>query len=66
VDTSQFFTVEQFAKKYRDAFTESSLRWMLFNRQHNGLDAAVVQLGRKLLIDEQAFVSWLRTHKAAA
>ena len=65
MDTSQFFTVEQFAQKY-PAFTVPSLRWLLFNRESNGLDAAVVQLGRKVLIDEQAFVAWLRSHKAAA
>ena len=61
----QFPTVEQLAEKY-PAFTVSSLRWLLFNRETNGLDTAVVQLGRKVLIDEQAFVSWLRSHKAAA
>lgn len=61
----QFLTVEQLAAKY-PAFTEPSLRWLLFNRETNGFATAVVQLGRKLLIDEQAFVAWLRTHKAAA
>ncbi len=61
----QFSTVEQMAEKY-PAFTEPSLRWLLFNRETNGLNAAVVQLGRKVLIDEQAFVAWLRLHKAAA
>jgi hypothetical protein len=61
----QFATVEQFAQKY-PAFTVPSLRWLLFNRATNGLDAAVVQLGRKVLIDEQAFVAWLRKHKAVA
>jgi hypothetical protein len=61
VDQSQFFTVEQFSKKY-PAFTPASVRWLLFNRENNGLSAAVVQLGRRVLIDEAAFVSWLRGH----
>lgn len=60
----QFFTVEQMAEKY-PAFTSGSLRWLLFNREHNGLSSAVVQLGRKVLFDEQAFVAWLRAKKAA-
>lgn len=60
----QFCTVDQFAQKH-PAFTVPSLRWLLFNRTTNGLDSAVVQLGRKVLIDEQAFVAWLRKHKAA-
>ena len=62
----QFLTVEKFAEKYSAAFTEASLRWLLFNRETNGLASAVVQLGRKLLIDEAAFVAWLRSRKAAA
>ena len=65
METSQFFTVEQFADKY-PAFTPSSLRWLLFNRASNGLDAAVVQLGRRVLIDEAAFVAWLRDHRQVA
>ncbi len=65
MDNSQFYTVEQFAQKY-PAFTPSSLRWLLFNRATNGLDAAVVQLGRRVLIDEAAFVAWLREHREAA
>ena len=65
MDNAQFYTVEQFALKY-PAFTESSLRWLLFNRESNGLAAAVVQLGRRVLIDEAAFVSWLREHRQAA
>lgn len=65
VELPQFTTVEQLANKY-PAFTQSSLRWMLFNRATNGLDAAVVQIGRRVLIDEQAFVAWLRTHRGNA
>ena len=59
MDNPQFFTVDQFSKKY-PAFSISSLRWLLFHRDTNGLAAAVIQLGRRLLIDESAFVEWLR------
>lgn len=62
---SQFYTIDQFTKKHH-AFTPSSLRWLLFNRATNGLDAAVVQIGRRVLIDEPAFVEWLRKHRNAA
>jgi hypothetical protein len=65
MDTSQFSTVEQFVQKY-PAFTVGGVRWLLFNRAQNGFDAAVVQLGRKILIDDQAAVAWLRTNKASA
>ena len=62
---SQFLSVAQLAQKY-PAFTTASLRWMLFHRATNGLDAAVVQLGRKILLDEQKFVEWLRAHQKKA
>lgn len=62
MDVGQFHTVEQLAERY-PAFSLPSLRWHLFNRAHNGLDAAVVQLGRKVLIDEAAFIEWLRSHQ---
>jgi hypothetical protein len=65
VNDPQFLTAAQLSKKY-PAFSLASIRWVLFNRETNGFNSAVVQLGRKLLIDEQAFVAWLRSHKAVA
>lgn len=67
MDTGQFLTVEKLAEKYRAAgFTESAVRWMMFNRSKNGLDAAVVRIGRKVLIDEPAFIAWLRSQSERA
>ena len=39
--------------------THGWLREQLFFRQQNGLAECVVQLGRKLLIDLDAFEQWL-------
>jgi hypothetical protein len=39
--------------------TMGGLRMLLFHSRTNGLEACVVRLGRKLLIDEVAFVRWL-------
>lgn len=64
VEQSQFFTVEQFATKY-PAFTPQSLRWMLFNREQNGLNRCVVRIGRRVLIDEAEFVAWLKSQREA-
>ena len=61
VNSSQFHTVTQFANKF-PCFSPASLRWLLFNRSTNGLDRAIVQIGRRVLIDEAAFVEWLRSH----
>lgn len=62
---AQLFTVKQLAQKY-PAFSEGSLRYLLFNRERNGLDRAVIQIGRRVLIDEQEFVAWLRQQKGGA
>lgn len=43
-----------------------TLREMLFNRDYNGLTAtgAIIALSpRKLLINEQIFISWVNSHK---
>ncbi len=61
-------TVRQFAAKHQ-AFTQSSLRNLIFlaasrksskgTIQGNGLDVALVRIGRKLLIDEAKFFEWI-------
>lgn len=42
-------------------FTESQLRWWIFNAQSNGLDAvgAVVRIGKRVYIDADAFERWI-------
>ena len=57
----------QFLEKHR-AFTAPWLRAALFHRTTNGLSAAVVQCGRKILINEPRFFEWLtaQSPKAAA
>jgi hypothetical protein len=44
--------------------TMGGLRMLLFHSRANGLEACVVRLGRKLLIDEAAFVNWLESRRA--
>lgn len=60
----QFPTVIELAHKY-PAFTEPSLRWLLFNREHNGFNSCVVRIGRRVLIDEAEFVAWLKSQREA-
>lgn len=64
----RLYTVGQFAFKHC-AFTEPSLRWMIFNASKrsgskgdipgNGLEVALVRVGRRVLIDETKFFEWL-------
>ena len=61
-------TVRQFADKH-PAFPQGSLRNLIFlaESRHtskgtiigNGLDVALVRIGRKLLIDEAKFYQWV-------
>jgi hypothetical protein len=70
--TRSLLTVRQFSERH-PAFSQASLRWLIFQsspryrtiagKRHlipgNGLDCALVRLGRRLLIDEARFFSWL-------
>lgn len=61
-------TVRQFSEKH-PAFTQGSIRQLIFrsrsrqtsrgNLAGNGLNVALVRLGRKVLIDEVKFFEWL-------
>lgn len=51
-------TVKQFCQA-NPAFTEGGIRWLLFNREENGLARAVVKVGRRVLIDVNQFFRWL-------
>jgi len=62
------FSVRQFSEKHR-AFSQSSLRALIDKAREryssrgivpgNGLAPAIVRVGRKVLIDEEAFFRWL-------
>jgi hypothetical protein len=56
------FTVRQLAERL-PAFSQASLRWLLFNADSNGLarSGALLRPGRRILIDEAKFVEWLRS-----
>lgn len=51
-------TVQQFCQEH-PAFTLGGMRWLLFHRQNNGLDRAIVRVGRRVLIDVDKFFEWV-------
>lgn len=67
-------TVRQFSEKY-PAFSQGSLRNLIFlaSDRHtskgkipgNGLNSALVRVGRKLLIDDKAFLAWVDAQQKA-
>ncbi len=57
-----FLTVKQTSEKF-PAFSQNSLRWIIFNSKLNGATAFIRKVGRKVLIDEIGFVSWIDSQK---
>lgn len=53
-------TVKQFAQD-NPAFPVGGVRWQIFNKHRNGLaeSRAILRIGRKLLIDESRYLSWV-------
>jgi len=72
---SNYLTVRQFSKKH-PAFTEASLRWLIFNAEPregsngkiagNGIGIAIFRVGRKVLIDEARFFTWVESSNVEA
>ena len=62
MNPKRFCTPQNLPELYPGAFTRGSLRWLLHNRENNGLAPAVKKIGkRKLIIDLDAFEQWLST-----
>jgi hypothetical protein len=57
---SNLLTVKQFAE-HHPAFSEASLRYHIFHEETNGLSSALVRVGRKILIKEDAFFDWIES-----
>ncbi len=54
VIVKSFLPVKAFAEKHGD-WKESSLRWLIFNREINGFASCFRKVGKRVLIDEAAF-----------
>jgi hypothetical protein len=56
-----FHTVRQFSERF-PAWSEGSLRWLIFNATQNGLaeSSALIRQGGRVLIDEERFIAWVR------
>lgn len=66
-------TVRVTCQRYKDAFpNERVLRNLIFKARDryssggvikgNGLDVAIIRIGRKVLIDEDKLIEWLYSH----
>ena len=61
-----YLTVQQFTAKHT-AINTGGVRSIIFNEQQNGLAkaAAIVRIGRKILIDEAKFFAWVELQNRA-
>ena len=55
---TRLLTVPQFALEH-PAFSQSSLRHLIFDANTNGFRQVIKRVGRKILIDETAFFHWI-------
>ena len=51
-------TVKQFSIDH-PAFSEGGLRHLIFHEHENGFHKCIRRVGRRVLIDEQAFFEWV-------
>lgn len=65
-DISELDTLDELTARYPDKFTKSQLQWALRFREKNGLDAAVVKLGRRLYLHRPTFMQWLVSRRRSA
>lgn len=61
--SKSFISVRRLSENHPD-FSEASIRYLLFNREENGLSQHVRKIGKKLLIDEFGFIDWIDNQKA--
>ena len=54
-----FYTVKQMSMRHQ-AFSESALRALIFKSDQNGLAPAIIRVGRKVLMDDDKFIRWLK------
>jgi hypothetical protein len=61
-----YLTVQQFTAKHT-AFNTGGLRSLIFNEHQNGLakSGAIVRIGRKVLVREDLFFSWVESQNKA-
>lgn len=54
----KYLSVSQLAERH-PAFSASAIRHLIFDSKSNGFDSVVCRIGRKLVLEESAFESWV-------
>lgn len=49
--------------KINPTFSESTIRWWIFNADQTGFDSCLVRVGGRVYIDRLAFDEWLESNR---
>lgn len=61
VDYKNLRTIRQLAEEAPGIFTQSKLRWWVYNAEENGLKVALVRIGGRIYLDIEALAQWLES-----
>jgi hypothetical protein len=64
-NTTRFIPVARW-NDYHPWPPQGGLRYLIFHEKTNGFSQCVIRVGRTVLIDEQAFLEWMRSKKGGA
>ncbi|MDO3558275.1 hypothetical protein [Ralstonia pseudosolanacearum] len=59
IELTDLFSVQELAARHPRVLSVLALRYQLRNRHANGLAKACVKIGKKLLISETRYQTWL-------
>lgn len=57
-DSDEYLTVAQLSERY-PAFTQGSIRWLIFNGKSNGFNKVVRKIGRKVVLKLSDFKKYI-------
>lgn len=64
IEVDEYVTVAQLAQRY-PAFSEGSIRWLIFNGETNGFNRVVRKVGRKVILNLREFRKFLEANRNA-
>jgi len=56
-------SIKQLTSAQGSPFSEGALRWLIFNAEENGLDVALIRVGRRVFLDIERFSEWLEERR---
>ena len=61
---SGFVHYTELPNRYPNLFTQNTIRWLVRNRQENGLEPAIIKVGNKLFVDLTKLTEWVRQQRS--